>query len=177
MIERRPDWSPPYFYQGQLLDMEGDPHAALEALQKSVALNPSFAPGYAQIGRVLTRLGQADTALENINRAMALSPGDPALPSWLTFAGLAEIERGHDAAALELISRAVTLQPNNPFFQASLAAAYALAGDWPDADTHAARYRELTPTLSNEQRVAAFTGRWQPKRFASGARLALASIQ
>ena len=50
VIERRPDWSPPYYYQGELFDMEGDPHAALEALQKSVALNPSFAPGYAQIG-------------------------------------------------------------------------------------------------------------------------------
>jgi tetratricopeptide (TPR) repeat protein len=177
VIERRPDWSPPYYYLGQLFDMEGDPHAALEALQKSVALNPSFAPGYAQIGRVQTRLGQVDAALENINHAMALSPGDPAFPAWQVFAGLAEIERGHDAVALEQISRAAAQEPNNPFFQASLAAIYALTGDWRNADIHATRYRELTPTLTNEQRIAVFAGRWQPKRFATGARLALASIQ
>jgi TolB-like protein/Tfp pilus assembly protein PilF len=177
VIARRPEWSPPYYYQGVLLDMEGDPQAGLESIQKSVALNPSFAPGYAQIGRVLTRLGKADEALENIHHAMTLSPGDPAFPAWLVFAGLAEIERGHDAEALDLISRGAALEPDNPNFQASLAAAYALSGDWRNAEIHAARYRELTPTLTNDQRVAAFAGRWQPKRFATGARLALANVQ
>lgn len=177
VIERRPDWSPPYYYRGQLLDMQGDPQAALESLEKSIALNPSFASGYAQIGRVLTRLGQADAALENINHAMVLSPKDPALPAWEVIAGLAELERGHDAEALELISRATMLQPNNPFFQSSLAVAYALAGDRHNAEAHAAKFRELTPNLSNEQRIARFSGRWQPKRFATGARLALTSVQ
>ena len=69
------------------------------------------------------------------------------------------------------------LQPNNPFFQSSLAVAYALAGDRHNAEAHAAKFRELTPNLSNEQRIARFSGRWQPKRFATGARLALTSVQ
>ena len=177
VIARRPDWSPPYYYLGMLLDMAGEPQAGLESLQKCIALNPSFAPGYAQIGRVQTRLGQIDAALENINHAMALSPNDPAFPAWLMFAGLAEIERGHDTVAVELISRAAALNPNDAFIQASLASVYALSGDWRNADVHAARYRELTPELTNDQRVATFAGRWQPKRFATGARLALASAQ
>jgi DNA-binding SARP family transcriptional activator/TolB-like protein len=177
VIERRPEWSPPYFYRGQLLDMNGNPRAALESFQKAVALNPSFAPAYGQIGRVLTQLGEPDAALENIEHARLLSPKDPALPAWDVFAGLAEMERGHDAAALQLILHATVVQPNNPFFHASLAAAYALTGDWGNAETQAAKFRELTPKLSNEQRIAAFTGRWQPKRFATGARLALTVIQ
>ncbi len=177
VIERRPEWSPPYFYRGQLLNMKGDPRAALESFQKATALNPSFAPGYAHIGRMLTQLGQPDAALENIEHARLLSPKDPALPSWDVFAGVAEMERGHDAAALQLILHATVVQPRSPFFHASLAVAYALAGDRGNAEAEMARFRELTPKLSNEQRIAALTHRWQPKRFAAGARLALTGSQ
>jgi Flp pilus assembly protein TadD len=135
------------------------------------------ASGYALIGRVLTQLGQPDAALENIEHARFLSPKDPALPAWDVFAGLAEMERGHDAAALQLILHSTTVQPNNPFFHVSLAAAYALAGNATDAEAQVTRFRELTPNLSNEQRIATFTGRWQPKRFATGVRLALTGNQ
>jgi DNA-binding SARP family transcriptional activator/TolB-like protein/Flp pilus assembly protein TadD len=177
VIERRPDWSPPYFYRGQLLAMQGDPSAAIESFRKTIALNPSFASGYALIGRMLTELGQPDAALENIEHAKLLSPKDPALPAWDVFAGQAEIERGNDAAALQLIQHATAVQPNNPFFHASLAAVFALTGDQGNAEAQAARFRELTPNLSNEQRIAALTGRWQPRRFASAIRLALTEHQ
>lgn len=177
VIERRPGWSPPYYYWGLLLEMQGEPRAALEVLDKCIALNPSFAPGYAQIGKVLTRLGQPDAAIEKIDYAKLLSPKDPAFPLWDMFAGVAEIERGHDATAIDLMARATMLQPNNPFFHASLASAYALTGDWRNAEIHAAKFRELTPKLTKEQRIATFTGKWQPKRFATGARLALINIQ
>ena len=161
-----------------LQNLRAELRPALHSFEHGVALNPSFAPGYAQIGNMLIQLGRFDEALDKIQYAIRLSPKDPALWFWARCAGWAELERGHDDAAFEWLFRAAALGRKSPLVHVTLAAAYALAGDRSDAERYALRYSELTPSLSNEQRLAYFSDASQrPRRLAAGARLALASPQ
>lgn len=172
VLERRPGSSPAHYYLALAKILRGDPNAALDALQTSVKLNPSFAPGYALMGRVLTMLGRNEEALESIQHARGLSPRDPSLPWWDLATGLAELELGHDQAAIEWISHGVAASSDTPFAQIALASAYVLAGDRSDAELHLARFNQLTPNFTVEQRLGYFpeSGRGPQLRFVAGAR-------
>jgi DNA-binding SARP family transcriptional activator/TolB-like protein len=156
VMARRAGSSPAYYYLAIAQIQHNDPQAALISLQTSVKLNPGFAPGHALMGRVLTMLGEHEAALQSIQHARSLSPKDPGMPRWDVATGLAELELGHDQAAIEWISHGVMANAETPFAQIALAAAYAQAGDQPDAELHLARFRELTPNFSNEQRLSYF---------------------
>jgi DNA-binding SARP family transcriptional activator/TolB-like protein len=170
VLRRRPESGKAYFDRSFLQSLRGELLPGLASVERSLSINPSFAPGYVQLGRLLTRLGRFDEARERIQYAIRLSPKDPALPIWTMVAGWTELECSRNEAALELLSRSVALNPNNPLVQGSLAAAYALDGDRADADLHAAKFRALTPGITDERRLARFGG---SHRLAEGVRLAL----
>jgi TolB-like protein/DNA-binding SARP family transcriptional activator/cytochrome c-type biogenesis protein CcmH/NrfG len=176
-LKRNPAASPPYFYLGILRRQRGEMQPALHSFEYSIVLNPSFAPGYAHMGSVLTRLGRMDEALEKIHYAMRLSPKDPKRAIWAMFAGWAELERGNDQAALEWLFQALALNSESAQANGSLAAAYALSGESVSAAKYAARFRELTPAFSDEQRLEGFgaglEGPTTPHRLIDGGRKAL----
>jgi DNA-binding SARP family transcriptional activator/TolB-like protein/Tfp pilus assembly protein PilF len=179
ILKRNPQAAAPYFYLGILHKLRGELAPALDSFEHSTTLNPSFAPGYAHKGAVLTRLGRMDEALEQIRYAMRLSPKDPKMRMWVLFAGWAELERGHDEAAFEWLFRALALNPESAQANASLAAAYALTGDGDNAAKYAAKFRQLTPGFSDQQRLEGFGARSKnpatPHRLLDGCRLALAA--
>jgi TolB-like protein/DNA-binding SARP family transcriptional activator/Tfp pilus assembly protein PilF len=179
VLKRNPAASPPYHYLGILHRQRGELQSALHAFEYGIALNPSFAPGYAHMGSVLTRVGHMDEALEKIHYAMRLSPKDPKRAIWAMFAGWAELERGNDQAAFQWLFQALALNPENAQVNGSLAAVYALRGEPVNAAKYAARFRELTPAFSDEQRLegfgAGFEGPTTPHRLIDGCRSALAS--
>jgi TolB-like protein/Flp pilus assembly protein TadD len=178
VLQRRPGLSPVYFYRSVLQAFRGQPQLALKSVEHCLAINPSFAPGYAHMGAILTWLDRVDEAVDRIGYAIRLSPKDPSLSTWYILAGWAELQRGHDAAAFEWLFRSAALDPNGALLEGSLAVAYALAGDRPNAEQHAIRFRTLTPAVTEERRLdrfGAFIPSATQNRVADGARLAFAA--
>jgi len=180
-LRQVPEKSPAYFYLGILHRLRAELEPALEAFAHSTDLSPSFAPGYAHKGSVLTRLGLMNEALDQIYYAMRISPKDPNFPVWAQFAGTAELERGRDAAALEWYLRALAVSPRNRVVHALLAGAYALTGDTAKAAEYTAKFRQLTASFSDAQRLDMLGASWkrpeEPHRLLDGYRLALATPQ
>ena len=172
-----PQSSVPHYTLGVLRRIHGKFEPALASLARALELNPSYAPAYAQVGSVLTRLGRPEEALEHIRYAIRLSPNDPHLPSWLTFGGIAELNRGNDQVALDWLNRAATLNPRLPFTHAALAATHALKGDTASASRHVTDLRKLAPTHTTDQLYRWFTGpggkETHGQRYLQGLRMAL----
>ena len=55
----------------------GDHQAAINAVDRALALNPSYAAGYAFSAMVRALAGQYEAAIEHAQRAIRLNPLDP----------------------------------------------------------------------------------------------------
>jgi adenylate cyclase len=165
-----------HYQFGVLHNIQGNLPASLQAFDRSIEINPSHAPAYARKGRVLIRLQRYEEALQNIRYALRLN-GVALVPGWYMWAGLAELELGHDDSERQLFQTAVASLPHNPYMRASLAALHALGGEWDDARHNITLLRERTPQLSDEQRLIEFNkgleGQALQNRLGTGLRLAL----
>jgi TolB-like protein/Tfp pilus assembly protein PilF len=165
-----------HYQFGVLHNIQGNLPAALQAFDRSLEINPSHAPAYARKGRILIRLQRYEEALQNIRYALRLN-GVALVPGWYMWAGLAELELGHDESARQLFQTAVASLPQNPYMRASLAALHALSGEWDDARRNVALLRERTPQLSDAERLIEFNkgleGQALQNRLGTGLRLAL----
>jgi DNA-binding SARP family transcriptional activator/TolB-like protein/Tfp pilus assembly protein PilF len=165
-----------HYQFGILHNIQGNLPAALQAFDRSIEINPSHAPAYARKGRILIRLQRYEEALQNIRYALRLN-GVALVPGWYMWAGLAELELGHDESARQLFQTAVASLPQNPYMRASLAALHALSGEWDEARRNITLLRDRTPQLSDEQRLVEFNkgleGQALQNRLGTGLRLAL----
>jgi TolB-like protein/Tfp pilus assembly protein PilF len=177
VIERHPGVGLPYRLMGVLNIARGRAEIAAQWLQREIALNPSDAPSYAQLGRTMTMRGRAAEGIKYILYAMRLSPRDQAMAYWLSMAGQAELELGHDRKAIEYLDRALSLKPGGPRALMVLAAAHALSGNPEAARSRLEQVRKALPHLSGEKLIARFFGEsdgGQSLRLGDGLRLALA---
>jgi DNA-binding SARP family transcriptional activator/TolB-like protein/Tfp pilus assembly protein PilF len=142
-----------HFGKGMLYQTRGDYDAALRSFSKCVDINPSATIAHAQIAEVLTRLGRAQEAVDRIQYALRLSPKDPAIGTFYTIAGEAELELHHDDAAAGWFQRAIASQPRNPTGYLYLAATYALMGDRQNAATYWGEFRTRSAPAAIDQLI------------------------
>jgi predicted Zn-dependent protease len=142
-----------------------DPEAALEAVERLVALRAED-PFYHELrGQILYESGRAREALPAYRRAVALAPGEPLLLAGLGRVLLALDTPEGSAEALAVLERARRSDPGDPSMLRALAVAYArdgqdgmatlvtaerfaIAGRAEDAVLHAARASRMLPTGS-----------------------------
>jgi tetratricopeptide (TPR) repeat protein len=114
VAERGFDSAPGYEVHGHALEAEGNVGAALEAYQRSKALNPRrVGPGTA-IGRLLLSQGKPADARAALDQELKVAPLDPKANY---YAGLAAVQLGQMAEAaplLEIAARWATRDPE-PF--------------------------------------------------------------
>jgi DNA-binding SARP family transcriptional activator/TolB-like protein/Tfp pilus assembly protein PilF len=142
-----------HYVKGMVYQTRGDYDAALRSFSKCVDINPSATTAYAQIAEVLTRLGRPQEGVDRIQYAMRLSPKDPAIGTFYTIAGEAELELHHDDAAAGWFQRAIASQPRNPTGYLYLAATYALMGDRQNAATYWSQFRTRSAPAAIDQLV------------------------
>jgi TolB-like protein/Tfp pilus assembly protein PilF len=167
-----------HFGKGMIYQTRGDYDAALRSFSKCVDINPSATIAHAQIAEVLTRLGRPQEAVDRIQYAMRLSPKDPAIGTFYTIAGEAELESHHDDAAASWFQRAIASQPRNPTGYLYLAATYALMGDRQNAATYWGEFRTRSAPVAIDQligRLRADPGTPLQSRMDTGLRIASAS--
>jgi predicted Zn-dependent protease len=80
---------------GRALLVQGDNAAALQELEKAVALEPSSIPARLSLSEAYARLGQAESAADQVLRAIRLEPKNPELYRILS-------ERYEEAGRLDL---------------------------------------------------------------------------
>ncbi|MFI4999504.1 MAG: BTAD domain-containing putative transcriptional regulator [Reyranellales bacterium] len=179
-IARNPESAGAFYWLGVVQKMRGQFDEALASFAKAVKFSPSMAPAYAQAGHIEAQQGRGDEGMAKIRYAIELDPKDTAVGRWCMFAGQVELERGHFDAAIDWLSRAVAGMPRNPRAHASLAAAYALAGNMGDAAKQVAEVKKLAPggldQITRQSAVPLNSGlRIGAQRLSEGWRKALAA--
>jgi tetratricopeptide (TPR) repeat protein len=155
-IGRKPDAGNAHYYLSLVHRVRGNMDAALESLERAIAINPSHASSHAQMGMVLTLMGRGAEGLEHVHYSMRLSPRDPIMSYWLSYAGRAELELGHDDRAVEYYRRALALNPRHSGSLAGLAAAQALSGHLDEARAAAATLQNVVPHVPPDRLLRRF---------------------
>lgn len=142
---------------------------SLAHLQKALELDPRAGNAHYNIANTLLRLGRADDALTHYDKAVAIAPNDIqarnnaawVLATWPD----APVRDGKKAVALAEGADALT-NGSSPTIGATLAAAYAEAGRFPEAVKTAQRALQLATAQGDAARASSI--RPQLKRYESG---------
>ncbi|MGF1551203.1 MAG: M48 family metalloprotease [Paracoccaceae bacterium] len=106
-----------------------DPEAALETIDRLIAMRPAD-PFYHELkGQILYEIGRAEAALPSWRRAVALAPGEPLLLGGLGEVLLALDTPAASAEALAVLEEARQSDPGDASMLRSLAVAHARAGE------------------------------------------------
>ena len=154
VVERRPDVGGPSMYLAMVANARGRTDEAIGWLERELKINPSQAGAYAQLGRTFAASGRTEEGLERILYAMRLSPRDTAMPTWLAFAGSAELELKHYDRAISYLERSLALGPAQDRVRLLLAAAHALAGHGESAQSLLRQAQAAQPKLSRDKLIA-----------------------
>jgi tetratricopeptide (TPR) repeat protein len=134
--------------QGNLRAKEGKIEEARVLLEQAVSLEPKNADAHANLGMLLAGSGKLDEAHAHLEEALRLDPrsalAQHALARWLATAP--DPLKRDPKRALKLAHEAATqTEFRRPEMLATLAAAYAAAGDFRQAVVWQQRVLELTP--------------------------------
>jgi len=108
--------------------------------QKALQFNPNLAEAYAMLGAVQMNLGGPDPAITSFEKSLELDPFSLGTISDLVVAYQA---LGRTAHALELLQKTERLYPTSPEPQLQLARYHMWNRDYPKAQEHLDRYKEL----------------------------------
>jgi tetratricopeptide (TPR) repeat protein len=134
----------------------GQANESLAHLQRALELEPNFADAHFNLGNTYLQIGQVKEALSHYDRALGIAPDDTQAlnnMSW-TLATWPDAQIRDGAKAVELAERADALTRNtSPIISATLAAAYAEAGRFGEAQATAQRALELASAEGNTARA------------------------
>jgi tetratricopeptide (TPR) repeat protein len=151
-----------------LLDL-GRARESLASLEKAIALDPKNSDAHYNLGNTFLQLGRSKDAVVHYERALELGPNDIETMNnlaWVLATSPDALVRD-GTKAVQLAERAESLTNNaSPIITATLAAAYAEAGRFPDAVTTAQRAIQLAQTEGNDARAASI--RTQLSAYQSG---------
>jgi tetratricopeptide (TPR) repeat protein len=122
--------------------------------KETLDLRPDFAPAQRNLGSVLLQKGQVQEALAHFQKALQLQPDSPQTCERLAWvlATSPEASIRNGAKALALARKAEALSgDDNPLVVRTLAAAYAEAGQFPEAVATAQRALQLALVQSNTE--------------------------
>jgi len=128
LLSRHGDYAPALLEKGRLLLVLGDAPAALDSLQRSVALDDTRAEAHSALGVALLGTGQTEQALQELIEAARIRPDEP---EGLTNLGTAYMLRGRLSEAIAAYERSFALRPEDARTAGDLGAAH-LANDRAD---------------------------------------------
>jgi tetratricopeptide (TPR) repeat protein len=141
-------WS---YYLATLLEYE-DPAEAVHWYRVATGLDPRYAPAHVRYAQTLEAVGEDEDALLQYRRAAELDPADPLPPLGL---GRIALSKGQSAEAVRHLERAYRIDPGIQAVVASLARAYALAGERDLARQKAEEARGLPRALPHRDPLRA----------------------
>jgi len=143
-----------------LLQM-GEVEAAMEQSREALKIQPDYAKARKNLGAALFQQGRVDEAIIQFQKALTIQPGlveaqsDLAHIAWV-LATSPDPSVRNGTKAVELAEQTDRLASGrNPAMAATLAAAYAEAGQFPEAITTAQRALQLAASQNNPALVAA----------------------
>ena len=139
---------------GVALAAKGRFDEAIESFRKAIRINPNRPETIFHLGTTLDQLGRTREATAQYREALRLNPnltGPLNNLAWLLAAG-PDGELRNGAEAVRLAQRACELTHyGEPLFLATLAAAYAEAGRFPEAVTMADKAEQLATTAGSKE--------------------------
>ena len=144
-------------------------------VERACVLNPNMAMAWCHVGYILTHMGDYDRGIASIARAIRLSPLDPSLHGFLRGIARAHLLAGRYERAIDWGERALREPPKSAHALRTLTAAYALAGNLPEAHRILAMLREVQPSFrltTASKSIAAYHRSDDMERFLDGLRLA-----
>lgn len=139
---------------GRVTAFSGDIDAAIELVDRAVALNPNSANAWHRRGLTYRHIGQPDEALRSIERAIRLSPVDPWIFLMFTGMGIACIDLRRFDEAVEFARKALRRNHVSSMVYRCLAVALAHLGREAEAKEAVARMLELEPGFRIAEWVA-----------------------
>ena len=158
-----------YSSMGAALLEIGRPGESLAILQKAIELDPKSSDAHYNLGNTFLQMGRGNDAVAHYKRALELAPDDIETMNNLawTLATSPDALVRDGTKAVQVAERADSLTNNaSPIISATLAAAYAEAGRFPDAVRTAQRAIQLALNEGNESRAASI--RTQLSAYESG---------
>ena len=141
-----------YSTLGYALLQKGQVDQSLASLQRALAIDPNDVAANFNLANTLLQIGRVDDAISHLQKAMAIVPDDAEAQknmAWV-LATWPEARVRDGAKAVELAERANQLTDGrNPIMGATLAAAYAEAGRFPDATKTAESALEMANNSGN----------------------------
>jgi len=152
VVALAPDYEVGHYDLGHALFRQGRIDDAIAEFRRAVELDPAYAKAHNNLANLLLRQGQPREALVHYESALRLRPKSPDFANnvaWLLATSPdAGIRDGPMAIALALQAESVS-QAQEPVFIATLAAAYAEAGQFSEAVATAQRAFELASAQRN----------------------------
>jgi tetratricopeptide (TPR) repeat protein len=157
VTQLEPDYEVGHYNLGNVLLWRGRPDLAIVQYQEALRTAPRYIAVHNNLGNVLFALGRSAEALTHYEAAMRLDPKSPILcnntAKVLATSSDASVRDGK--RAVELAQRAVELsQGRDASFIATLAAAQAEAGQFPEAIASAHQALELAMRQNNQPLAA-----------------------
>jgi tetratricopeptide (TPR) repeat protein len=151
-LKIEPDFAKAHYNLGVALLQIGRINEAVSHHNKAVVINPNCVEAHNNLGTALVQLGQVSDALAHSQRAMEINPLNVEAQNnmALVLATFPEARVRNGTKAVELAERADHLTGNaNASVSATMAAAYAEAGRFPNAVTTAERALQLAHNQGN----------------------------
>jgi tetratricopeptide (TPR) repeat protein len=140
---------------GYILLHQGKIDEAIAQFQKALTINSDFADAHRNLGDALVQKEQVDEGILHLQKALAIQPGlaeaqsDLSHIAWI-MATSPDASVRNGTRAVELARQTDRLSGGkNPVMAATLAAAYAEAGRFPEAVTAAQRAMQLAASQTN----------------------------
>jgi tetratricopeptide (TPR) repeat protein len=151
----------PHGNLGLVLSRQGRAEEAIAEFREALRLNPADGRVHFNLGMALLREGQMEAAMAEMEKALELLPGDPSIENQLawTLATAPETSLRNGARAVELATEASRSSgQGNLAVLRTLAAAYAEAGQFPNAVQTAEKALQLAEDNENAALAGALRG-------------------
>jgi tetratricopeptide (TPR) repeat protein len=151
-LEIDPSYVPAYSDLGYALLQKGRVEESFAHLQRALEIDPDYIAAHFNLANTLLQMGRVDEAISHLQKVLTTDPNDPEAQknmAWV-LATWPEARIRDGAKAVELAERANQLtESRDPITGATLAAAYAETGRFPDAIRTAGAALQLAANSGN----------------------------
>jgi tetratricopeptide (TPR) repeat protein len=151
-LEIKPDYAEAHYNLGNALLQMGHAEEAIAHFQRALEIKPDYAVAHYNLGNALLKRGSVDEAIVHYQKALQINPDDAGALNNLAFVlatcPQASLRNGNQAVALAQRANQLT-GDGNPAVLGTLAAAYAEAGQFPEAAKTAQHALQVAETQSN----------------------------